>query len=293
MIRFHLPPPIDKVPSGEEIVMKYKIVVLGSVCILLWGAQTFSAEPMYKSMPVNNGGVVTGIVRLDGKAPGGLGLAITKDEAVCRGKSPPARIAVNKDGCVQNAVVSIAGITRGKPFSAGRTVVLNQQQCEYEPHVLILSAVDHLEIVNSDPVLHNVHAYDQVRGLKTIFNIAQPIKGQRTPIKKISTTAPDVLLATCDAGHPWMSAYIIMADNPYYALTDVNGAYSIDKVPAGEYVVRLWHEGVSVIRTEMENGKPKKYTFEDPYILEQPVSVPAGGTTKVDFRLTLRPTSSK
>lgn len=273
--------------------MKHSTAILSCLCLQLWGAQMFAAEPAYKSMLVNNGGVITGIVRLDGKPPAGPALPITKDEAVCRGKNSPARIAVSRDGGVQNAVVSILGIPRGKAFAAGHTVVLNQQQCEYEPHVIILSAGDHLEIVNSDPVLHNVHVYDQLKGLKTIFNIAQPIRGQRTPITKINATAPDVLLATCDAGHPWMSAYIIIADNPYYALTDARGGFRLDHVPPGEYVVRLWHEGVFVTRTEMENGKPKKYTFEDPYTLEQRVSVSAGGTTKVDFLLTLRPTSSK
>jgi plastocyanin len=293
MIPFLRHRPVTELKRGEEGIMKHRNATLGCLCLLLWGVQSFAAEPAYKSMPVNNGGVISGTVRLEGKAPTGPGLAITKDEAVCGAKSSPARIAVNGNGGVQNAVVSISGITRGKPFAGGKTLVLNQQQCEYVPHVLILPAGDHLEIVNSDPVLHNVHAYDQLKGLKTIFNIAQPIKGQRTPLKKINATAPDVLLATCDAGHPWMSAYIVLADNPYYTLTDASGRFRLDSVPPGEYTVKLWHEGVSIIHTEMENGQPKKYTFEDPYILEQRVTVKAGGTTKADFMLSLRPSQSK
>ncbi len=293
MIRFLPHPPVTEQKNGEESVMKPRNATFGCLCILLWGVQAFAAEPVYKSIPVNDGGVITGTVRLEGKAPTGLGLAITKDEAVCGAKSSPARIAVSRDGGIQNAVVSISGITRGKPFAAGKTVVLNQEQCEYVPHVLILPAVDHLEIVNSDPVLHNVHAYDQLKGLKTIFNIAQPIKGQRTPVKRLNATAPDVLLATCDAGHPWMSAYIVLADNPYYTLTDASGGFRLDRVPPGDYTVRLWHEGVSVVRTEMEGGKPKKYTFEDPYILEQRVTVQSGGTAKVNFSLSLRSASTQ
>jgi len=259
-----------------------------SLCILLWGMQTFSAEPVYKSVPVENGGVITGVVRLDGKAPAGSSLPITKDEAVCKRKSSPVRLAVSKDVGVQNAVVYLEGITRGKPFAAARTVVLNQEQCEYVPHVLVMSTVDHLEIINSDPILHNVHAYDQGRGLKTIFNIAQPIKGQRTTIAKVNSATPGVLLATCDAGHPWMSAYIVLADHPYYTITDASGNFQLEKVPPGRYIIKLWHEGVAVVRTEMESGKPKKYTFEEPYILEQQVTVPAGGTAHVDFTLSLR-----
>jgi hypothetical protein len=146
-----------------------------------------------------------------------------------------------------------------------------------------------LTIMNSDPILHNVHTYDESAGSKSVFNIAQPIRGQKTPIKSTLFKKPGLYSVTCDAGHPWMSAYIMVMDHPYYALTDANGNFIINNVPPGRYKLRLWHEGVFVAKTELENGKPKLYQYEEPYQTAQEVVVPERGTVRSDFKLVLRP----
>jgi hypothetical protein len=145
-----------------------------------------------------------------------------------------------------------------------------------------------MEIVNNDPVLHNVHTYSTREKHRTIFNIAQPIKGQRTPIRPTLFKTRGIVMATCDAGHPWMSAYIVLADHPYYAVTDANGKYTLDNVPPGTYRLKMWHEGVAATRVEMENGKPKLYEYEEPYELVQEVTVTEGGKVEVNFDLALR-----
>ncbi len=85
-----------------------------------------------------------------------------------------------------------------------------------------------------------------------------------------------------------MSAYIVVAEHPYYALTDANGEFTLDDVPPGPYRLRLWHEGVAVTETSFEKGKPKRYYFEDPYELTKDVIVPPNGETTVEFELQLR-----
>ncbi len=35
-----------------------------------------------------------------------------------------------------------------------------------------------------------------------------------------------------------------MVDTPYFALTDQQGRFQIDKVPRGEYEVLVWHEEI-------------------------------------------------
>ena len=246
------------------------------------------AEKPYKDIKVVDGGTIHGTVHLVGDASKAVEMPITKDEKVCGKKKPSPRLTVGKNGGVQNAVISLMGIDEGKKAEAPKVYPLNQTKCEYAPHVLILPQGSSMEIVNNDPIMHNVHAYDLLTASKTVFNIAQPIKGQRMPINPKMVKAPGLMLETCDAGHPWMSAYVIIAEHPYYALTDANGKFVLSDVPAGTYTLRMWHEGVAIVTTEMEHGVPKKYSFEDPYEVKKDVTVSPRETVEMDIDLVLR-----
>ena len=248
----------------------------------------FAAETPYKEIDVSDGGTIRGTVKLVGRAANAGELSVTKDEKICGRKKPSPRLVVGKNNGVGNAIVYLEDISRGKKFNGDRIVSLEQRKCEYLPHVVLLPLRGELEIVNDDKILHNVHAYDTDAEMKTLFNIAQPIKGQRTPIKQTPKKKAGLVLTTCDAGHPWMSAHIMYTGHPYYTVTDANGNFVLNDVPPGSYTLKMWHEGVTVTKTEMENGKVKKYTFEEPYEIVQQITVPSHGTATTDFELSLR-----
>jgi plastocyanin len=256
---------------------------------LLGGRESFLlAQSSYREIEVKNGGTIQGVVRFRGDTRAIGRLEITKDANICGRKKTSPRLVVGPDGGVRNAVVFLEAIGEGKKIDRSMNRVVNQHKCEYEPHVSIVPFGQPLEIVNSDPILHNVHGYDLQAESRSLFNIAQPIKGQCSTVKATQFTHPGIVLATCDAGHPWMSAYIVVAEHPYYAVTDVKGAYALPNVPSGTYKMKMWHEGVAIIKTETENGKPRKYYFEEPYLIEKDVHVPPNGEVDVDFELTLR-----
>ncbi len=238
----------------------------------------------YKVVEVKGGGTITGVVRLQSETPQRLQLEITKDKDWCGKKKFSPRLILGKENGVRNAVISLENITQGKKSASSTKYILDQRKCEYDPHVLLKPLGSDMEIVNSDAILHTVHAYEADQ--RTVFNIAQPVKGSRFPVKYFKT--PGIYSATCDAGHPWMSAYIIVTDHPYYALSAANGRYTIDNIPSGTYKIKMWHEGVAVTRTEMEAGKPKAYYYEPPYEEILDVTVPENGNVVVDFKLMLR-----
>ena len=262
-------------------------------CLALIGGRGVFAQSNYKEIPIANGGTIRGEVRLGCELPRKVQLLVTKDANYCGVNKASPRLRLGKSKGVQNTIVWLEGITEGKKKTVGnKQLALDQFKCEYSPHVLLLPFGSSLDIVNGDPILHNVHAYDEGDAGKTLFNIAQPIKGQRTTVKQTQFKKPGLYLATCDAGHPWMNAYIMVADHPYFALTDANGSFVIDNVPPGTYKMKMWNEGVCVVKTEMENGKPKAYRYEAPYEEEKEISVPANGKVNVDFSLALRPAPS-
>jgi hypothetical protein len=245
------------------------------------------AGALYREIDVTDGGTIRGTVKLVSHVSKVDELTVTKDEPICGRKKASPRLVVGRNNGVGNAIVYLEGITQGKKFGGNVKVTLDQRKCEYQPHILLLPLNGQLEIVNDDKILHNVHAYDLDAEMKTVFNIAQPIKGQRTAIKQTPKKKAGLVLTTCDAGHPWMSAHIMCIDHPYYAVTDANGNFSLENVPPGMYTLKMWHEGVAVTKTETENGKVKKYYFEDPYETVQEVTVPGHGsvTTSLEFSL--------
>ena len=267
---------------------------IACLCLALIGerGREALAGSNYKEITVLQGGTVRGSVRLAGDTPPKIQLVVTKDANYCGANKSSPRLRIGKSKGVQDAIVWLEGISSGKRKASGaRQLVLDQNKCQYTPHIVVLPFGSSLDIVNSDPILHNVHAYDEGDGEKTLFNIAQPVKGQRTTVRQTSFKKPGLYLATCDAGHPWMNAYIMVAEHPYYALTDAQGVFVFEDVPPGTYKLKMWHEGVAIVRTEMENGKPKSYRYEEPYEEGKEVTVLPHGNAKVDFALRLHTAS--
>ncbi len=253
--------------------------------LLSWPA---AAQVHYQEVTVREGGTIEGHVRLAGNPPAAPAVEITKDKTCCGVSKPSARLVLGPAQGVANTVVYLADIARGKKSGPPRRVVLTQHNCEFIPHVLILRAADRLEVVNNDPVLHNVHAYDVHAENAGLFNLAQPIKGQKSQVAPAQFRNARLIMTGCDAGHPWMNGYIIRADNPYYALTGADGSFRLENVPPGSYKLVMWHEGVAVTRTDREKGVPIRYTYEAPYVETRQVTVSPKSRTQADFALKLR-----
>jgi hypothetical protein len=92
-----------------------------------------------------------------------------------------------------------------------------------------------LEVVNSDPTLHNVHTLSKENPQ---FNIAQPKQGMKLT-KKFEK--PEVFKVKCEV-HTWMGAYIGVFNHPFHAVTGDDGSFTLSKLPAGDYTIEAWHE---------------------------------------------------
>ena len=213
----------------------------------------------YEEAAVSDGGTVQGKVVYNGSIKKKTVLP-TKDKRVCGKVRKEPLILVGDGGAVQDSVVYLKGIGSGKPWPEmlTRVPVLDQEGCKFQPHVQV-ARQGSLDIVNSDPVLHNTHGY---YGKRTAFNVALPEKDQKvTKVLK----QPGTVRVDCDA-HGWMLGWVHVVDNPYFFQTGEDGTFSIADVPPGEYTLAVWQEWLGET--------------------EYPVTVTANGTTALDIDLT-------
>ena len=214
--------------------MRLPLVAGAGLLVLL--AATASPATAYEAVAVTDGGTIKGKVVFAGSQPGKKKVIPTKDKEACgSGVREVDQILLGPDKAVQEAVVYLKQIEKGKAWEkATKPAAIDNVKCDFKPHVQVIPAGD-LEIVNSDPVLHNTHGF---LGKLTVFNVALPNQGQRIakPLKK-----PGMVRVECDA-HGWMLGWIYVADNPYYALSSKDGTFSLTNVPPGSYTLVAWQE---------------------------------------------------
>jgi len=142
-----------------------------------------------------------------------------------------------KDGKLGNVFVYVKSGLEGKSFPAPtEKKEIDQVGCQYTPRVLGVQVGQPVTIKNTDATLHNVHALPTSN---TEFNQAQP---QGLPPFDKTFDKPEVAVhVKCDV-HPWMTSWVGVVDNPYYAVSGDDGGFSIKDLPPGKYTLEAWHE---------------------------------------------------
>lgn len=194
-----------------------------------------------KHVDAATAGSVSGRVAFTGAPPASQTLRMGADPVCAQtaGDTVPSDATiVSPTGGVANAFVYVkAGLDPSYSFDVPTTpVVLDQKACHYSPRVAGLRVGQPLEILNSDATLHNVHAMPMAN---QEFNQGQPVQGLRMTK---TFTAPEVMVRFVCNVHGWMHAYVGVMANPYFAVTDADGAFKIDGLPPGTYTIGLWHE---------------------------------------------------
>jgi plastocyanin len=234
-----------------QSLMHFRTIV-GLTFLLL----TPAASHAYEVASPTNGGTIQGRVSYQGRVPMRK-IIPTKDQAVCGAPRDEPQVRVGPDKGVQDAVVYLKAVRKGKPWAKpDATPVLDNRNCRFEPAIQVIRAGE-IDILNSDPVLHNTHGF---YGRRTAFNVALPNKGDKVTSE---LPRPGMVRVECDA-HGWMLAHVFVADSPYYALTGKDGSFSIGDVPPGNYtlVVSQSHLGDYEQAVTVGSGETVKLVIE-------------------------------
>jgi plastocyanin len=192
-------------------------------------------------------GDLTGSVLYSGKPPERPKVPVTIDQYICGKEKDAEDLVLGPRRGVQNAVVWLENPPAGAKWPAQRAKVeMDQKGCVFVPRVVVVPVGGTVDFLNSDRLLHNLHSVSKDN---PSFNRTQP-HNRTVPI---TFTKPEVVTVTCDL-HSWMKSWVVVAEHPFYAVTDAAGAYRIANVPPGKYRLRMWQEALGESAREVVVG---------------------------------------
>lgn len=202
---------------------------------------------------------VSGTVRFNGPPPART--AINQDRECSELNDDPVQsqaVVVNDDGTLRHVFVYVKEGLGDQTYPVpDEPVVLDQEGCMYVPHVFGVQVGQTIQIENSDPLLHNIHAMPQTN---RPFNFGMPTQNS---VREQSFRQPEVMVRIkCDV-HPWMLAYAGVVTHPFHSVTGENGSFSLENLPAGEYVIEAWHEthGTATQTVTVGDGESAELEF--------------------------------
>ncbi len=148
-----------------------------------------------------------------------------------------------------------------------KMVQLDNNCCQFEPHVVCLTLEQQLKITNSDPINHNAKI-TPIRD-EEVNPLLAPAPGGKPFFHKFNRAQRTGQPVLCSY-HPWMKAWVLPRDNPYFAVTDRDGNFEIKGLPAGKQIeFQVWHEMAGYLKAnDWKSGR-----FE--------VTIPADGVKDI------------
>jgi hypothetical protein len=201
----------------------------------------------YEAGTVTDGGTVRGKITFTGPVPEAKEFKLHRypDRAFCgevsdgNGHRLLKEVTIGPEGGLKDVVIVVDDVQKGKPFTF-IDAEMEASLCQFLPFVTVVSDKRRVTVVNRDPVAHDIqgYAYD-LAGVDIVLH---------RPALKASGTTDVVQLVkgrkvfTMQCGmHPYMQNWGYAIDNPYYAVTNLNGSFAIGDLPAGTYHIKAWH----------------------------------------------------
>jgi plastocyanin len=202
-------------------------------------------------------GSVRGKIVIAGTAPAQAKVPVTIDQYLCGNEKLADDLQVSAAREIRNAVVWIENPPRGAvPPPQTEKVEMDQKGCSFIPRVVVVPAGGTVDFLNSDRLLHNIHATPK---RNVSFNRTQPM-GRTIPV---TFAEPEIVRINCDL-HSWMTAWVVVTAHPFYAVTGADGRFAFDNLPPGQYQLQIWQERLGTMQATVavNDQQPAQVTVE-------------------------------
>ena len=229
--------------------MIYAVAALACVAAGCGGKSDNQSQAQQEPAPTevvdaSTAGSITGSVTFEGTPPAFRPIDMAAEPPCVKANpkpvTPPVVILGDHNQLANVAVYIKSGLEKYKYDTPAAPVVLDQQGCMYTPRVLALMTHQTLQVKNTDPTSHNVHA---VPHKNKQWNYSLPPGA--TPYETHFNRPETAITIMCNV-HPWMRAFAFVFSHPDFQVTDKTGLFDLKNVPPGTYTVEAWHERFGV-----------------------------------------------
>jgi len=247
----------------------------------------------YEVREVKDGGAISGRVTLVGEPPDpkAYNLVTFPDPEYCgrisngTGWRLLRDFLVDPTGGLGEVVVLLEGVEQGKPFTLSIPRI-EARDCRFLPFTTVVRSGHGVEVVNMDPVMHDIQAYEtsSSTGTRVLFNSPLPFNHNhhRGDLHAMHDHQPGSSLVrqfmlskkrrtfVMQCGfHAYMESWAIAVENPYFVMTDGHGSFQIEDIPPGTYDLRAWHPSVKQVTKQSVTIEPGSRLNID-LVLESP-----------------------
>jgi hypothetical protein len=218
---------------------------------------------------------ITGTVTLSGTPPPEREITPLENDPIC-GKLNSGKVftdfyAVGPNKGLGDVVVMLKGVPAKAADASVAPAEIDQKGCLYHPQILAIQTGQKLLVKNSDPStvpMHNVHINPTAPANLDAYStkISQPQMSGSADLTYDFSAPENFMKFQCDV-HPWMFAWVTVVDNPYFAVTDKDGKFTIKNVPPGHYKIAALHrkaapQGVEKDVDVKDSGASVDFTLE-------------------------------
>jgi plastocyanin len=197
-------------------------------------SETASPKPSYTAIDWNTAGTIEGTMHYAGTPPRPIQIDMNQDPACTLGPTNYSEgYVVNKGGFANVFIYVKDGLGNRVYAAPAQPVDIDQKGCRYIPHVVGVMVGQPVRFTNSDPTMHNIHMLPTVAGNQAVDISQPPNSGQ----DERTFRQPELMMPVRCNNHPWMQAFINVAANPFYAVSDASGRYIIKGLPPGTYTL--------------------------------------------------------
>ena len=223
----------------------------------------------YKITSVDQGGSLTGRVNLIGIVPKARAFHLIHAPNIefCsrmsdgKGHRILHDFTVSKNGGLQDTVIAIQGVKKGKPFPR-KMQTLQLNRCHANKYVIGIKNGEDILLENTDPIKHEIATYE-IYGSHRNQTSNKNVLPANSQIRSafIKPEAPEFILK-CNL-HPFLQTRGYIVNNPYFVVSDIEGNFNIENIPPGTYEVTAWHPFIPIQKgtITIETGKTAQFDF--------------------------------
>ncbi len=214
-----------------------------------------TVSPPRTHMPTRGWATLSGRFVYNGPRPAPAAVDISTDQAVCgQHELVQEGLMVDDDGGLANCVIMLTSkevkVAPSYDETATGKIELDNRNCRFEPHIAVLRTSQQLVIKNSDPIGHNTRIDPLIN---PSFNpIMAAGGGSLTHSFPFQEALP--VHVGCNI-HPWMGAWLVIRKDPYAAVSDSAGKFTIIDLPVGSKLdFMLWNEVAGYLKSASFKG---------------------------------------